>query len=59
MLNQAIIVALVCAAAAILYGIVTTRWIVAQPDGNDRMREIAAAIQTGARAPAPISTAST
>src|SRR6187401_2872595 len=50
MLNQAIILALACSAAAILYGIVTTRWILAQPDGNDRMREIAAAIQTGAKA---------
>jgi K(+)-stimulated pyrophosphate-energized sodium pump len=35
---------------AIVYGILAVRWIVAQPDGNERMREIAAAIQAGARA---------
>ena len=42
--------ALVCAVVAIAYGAWQTSWIVAQPTGNDRMREIAAAIQEGAQA---------
>jgi K(+)-stimulated pyrophosphate-energized sodium pump len=50
MLNNALIIALGCAAVALVYGAFTAKWILAQPDGNDRMREIAAAIQTGAKA---------
>jgi len=50
MLNQAILLAIVCGVAALIYGGVTATWILRQPDGNDRMREISAAIQTGAKA---------
>jgi K(+)-stimulated pyrophosphate-energized sodium pump len=50
MLNNAILIALACGVIALLYGGLTAAWIIRQPDGNDRMREIAAAIQTGAKA---------
>ncbi len=42
--------ALVCAAVAILYGVISARWILGQPAGNERMQQIAAAVQEGARA---------
>jgi len=49
-MTYGLIFALVCAVAALIYGGLSIRWIVAQPTGNDRMREIAAAIQAGAQA---------
>src|SRR5258707_9483513 len=50
MVNNAILLALFCGVIALAYGGYTAMWILRQPDGNDRMREIAAAIQTGAKA---------
>ncbi len=42
--------ALICAAVAVAYGIGLTIWLLRQPDGNERMREIARAVQEGAAA---------
>ena len=51
MLEQyALVLALVCSAIAIAYGILSARWIVSLPAGNERMQEIAGAIQEGADA---------
>jgi K(+)-stimulated pyrophosphate-energized sodium pump len=43
-------VAMAAGVVAVLYGIVSVRAILALPAGNERMQEIAAAIQTGAKA---------
>ena len=39
-----------CGAAAVVYGIALTYWLLSQPAGDERMREIARAIQEGASA---------
>jgi len=48
--QYAVVFALVCAAAAIAYGLISAQWILGLPQGNDRMKQIAAAIQEGAGA---------
>jgi len=41
---------MLCAGVAISYGIFSVRWILSRPTGNERMQEIASAIQEGATA---------
>ena len=48
--HHGVIVALVCAGAAILYGALTSRSLLALSPGNERMRTISAAVQEGASA---------
>ena len=49
-MTEAQIFVLACGALAILYGIVTSRTVLAADAGSDRMKEIAGAVQEGARA---------
>jgi K(+)-stimulated pyrophosphate-energized sodium pump len=49
-MNEGLLFALVAAVLALLYGVVSIKWILGLPTGNDRMREIAAAVQEGASA---------
>ncbi|MET0109334.1 MAG: sodium-translocating pyrophosphatase [Candidatus Thiodiazotropha sp.] len=49
-MNTELIFALACAVAALAYGFLSVKWILAQPEGNEKMREIAGAVQEGAKA---------
>ena len=44
-----VIIALVCAGAAVVYGVTTSRWLLSSP-GNDEMQAISTAVQQGATA---------
>jgi K(+)-stimulated pyrophosphate-energized sodium pump len=48
--DHTVLFALVCAAIAILAGIALTAWVIRQPAGSERMREISRAVQEGAAA---------
>jgi len=49
-MNEGLMFALVAAVLALLYGMISIKWIVGLPTGSERMREIAAAVQEGAQA---------
>jgi K(+)-stimulated pyrophosphate-energized sodium pump len=49
-MTGALTFALTCAILAVVFGGYSIKWILAQPSGNERMREIASAIQEGASA---------
>ena len=49
-MGNGLIIAIVCSIAALLYGAFSIRWILSLSPGNERMREIATAIQEGASA---------
>jgi K(+)-stimulated pyrophosphate-energized sodium pump len=48
--HHAVLFALLCALAAIVYGLYLTYWLLQQPAGTERMQEIARAVQEGAAA---------
>jgi K(+)-stimulated pyrophosphate-energized sodium pump len=49
-MDHAVLFALLCAGAAVVYGIYLTYWLLRQAAGNERMQEIARAVQEGAAA---------
>ena len=48
--DYGIILALACAGASVVYGFVTSRWLLAKSPGNQEMQDISQAVQEGARA---------
>ena len=48
--DNGVVIALVCAAAAVLYGALITRRLLALSPGNEKMQEISGAVQEGAQA---------
>src|SRR3954471_13568906 len=49
-MHHAVLFALVSAAAAVVYGLYLTKWLLARPAGTERMQEISRAVQEGAAA---------
>ena len=49
-MSTALLLTIVCGALAVLYGLFTTRQILSNDPGNERMREIGEAVQEGANA---------
>ncbi|MEO8092599.1 MAG: sodium-translocating pyrophosphatase [bacterium] len=50
MIDYGIVIALVCAGAAVIYGALVTQRLLRRSPGNERMQEISGAVQEGAKA---------
>ncbi len=48
--NHGVAIAIACSLAAIAYGAALIAWVLKQPAGNEKMQEIAGAVQEGAKA---------
>jgi K(+)-stimulated pyrophosphate-energized sodium pump len=48
--DYGIVIALGCSGAAVMYGLITSRWLLAKSPGNEEMQAISAAVQEGAQA---------
>ncbi len=49
-MSNGLLIAIICSFVALIYGAWSYKWILSKPAGNDRMQEIAAAVQEGAQA---------
>ncbi len=48
--DNTIVLAVICGLVAVIYGVALTMYLLKQPAGNERMQEIARAVQEGAKA---------
>ena len=49
-MSYGLIAAIGCSLIALAYGLVSIKWVLSKPDGSDKMRDIAQAIQEGSNA---------
>ena len=49
-MSTGLAIAILCAVPALVYGLITIRWVLAKPEGSETMRNIAQAVQEGAQA---------
>ncbi|MEJ2316027.1 MAG: sodium-translocating pyrophosphatase [Gammaproteobacteria bacterium] len=49
-MNEMLLLAIICAIGALVYGVWSIRWLLAKPEGDETMRAISQAIQEGASA---------